>query len=48
MLEMKSVLSKIVSKFEIFVKDEHRDPKIMYETILRPVNGVMLSFKERN
>lgn len=33
--------------FEISVKDDQNDPKIMYETILRPVNGVMLSFNER-
>lgn len=47
MLEMKSVISKIVNNFEICVKKEDENPTIASELVLRPVSGVYLSFKIR-
>lgn len=47
MLEMKSIVSKIVKNFEISVKDENADPTLVVELILRPKDGIVLSFKPR-
>lgn len=47
MLELKSVLSKIVKNFEIIVSKKNENIVIAPELVLRTVNGVNLSFKQR-
>ncbi|KAG5670296.1 hypothetical protein PVAND_000572 [Polypedilum vanderplanki] len=48
MLELKSVLSKIVRNFEVCVRKENENPIYASELVLRPMNGIYLYFKDRN
>lgn len=46
MLEMKIILSKILSKFTISKPDDY-EPILVSELILRPENGLMISLRKR-
>ena len=46
MLEMKSIISKIVRNFEMTATQGYK-PILIAELILRSENGVMLNFKKR-
>lgn len=46
MLEMKSVVSKILRNFEVTVAPSY-EPILIAEMILRPENGMMLKFQSR-
>lgn len=48
MLEMKSILSKIVSNFEIFVHKENEEPTLIAQLVLKSKDGIILNFKKRN
>jgi hypothetical protein len=47
MMELKSVVSKLVKNFKISVKKEDENPKYASELVLRPVDGINLSFEAR-
>lgn len=47
MLEVKSLVSKIVRNFKILVTKENEDPPLVSELVLRSMNGINLSFKAR-
>lgn len=48
MLELKSIVSKVVRNFEITIKKENQELELSSQLILRPINGVILSVKRRN
>ncbi|KAG5670297.1 hypothetical protein PVAND_000573 [Polypedilum vanderplanki] len=47
MLEMKSIISKLVRNFEITVNKENEEPQICAQLILQSTNGINLSLKPR-
>jgi hypothetical protein len=47
MLEMKSIVSKIVQHYEISIKKENEELELVAELVLRAINGVKLCFKKR-
>lgn len=48
MLEIKSIISKIVKDFQILVDKKDEDPTYAQEVVLRPDNGINLRFKARS
>ncbi|KAJ3656428.1 hypothetical protein Zmor_015508 [Zophobas morio] len=48
MLEMKSVISKIVRQFEIKPTTPRHEVQLSPETVLKSINGVKVTLKERN
>lgn len=46
LMEMKTVVSKVLRNFEILVPSSY-EPVIVAELILRPQNGIMLEFRQR-
>lgn len=46
-LEMKSMLSKLVRNFEIAVDASYKEPLLAVELVSKPQNGVVLNFKKR-
>lgn len=46
-LEMKSMVSKVLRNFEISVDPDYKEPILIAELILRPDNGLVLNFKPR-
>lgn len=46
MLEMKTIISRILRTFELLVPSDY-EPILIPELILRPENGMMLEFRER-
>lgn len=48
MLEMKSVVSKILQHFEISIDGSNSEPVLIAEIVLKCVNGIHLNFKPRN
>lgn len=47
MLEMKSVVSKLVKNFELSVKKENQEPTLISELVLRAKEGIILGLKAR-
>lgn len=47
MLEMKSIVSKVVRNFEILIKEENKELILCTELIMRPKHGIKLQFKKR-
>ncbi|CRK96913.1 CLUMA_CG010305, isoform A [Clunio marinus] len=47
MLEMKSIVSKVIRNFKVFISKEHENLKLISELILRPENGIVLMVKSR-
>ena len=48
MLEIKSIISKIIKDFQILVHKEDENPSYAQEIVLRPDNGINLRFKLRS
>jgi hypothetical protein len=48
MLEMKSIVSKIVRNFQLSVTEENAQPIVMAALVLQTENGINLSFTQRN
>jgi cytochrome P450 len=48
MLEMKSIVSKIIKNFELSIKKENEELELCAPLVLRPVNGIVLNVKSRN
>lgn len=46
-LEMKSLITKLVRHFEISVDPSYGGPLIAAELVIKPENGVVLNFKQR-
>lgn len=46
MLEMKSIVSKVLRKFELSLPENY-EPILIAEMILRPENGLMIKFNRR-
>jgi cytochrome P450 family 4 len=47
MLEMKSILSKVVRNFELSISKENEKLELIAALILRPENGIVLDIKKR-
>ncbi|KAG5670298.1 hypothetical protein PVAND_000574 [Polypedilum vanderplanki] len=47
MLEMKSIISKLVRNFEIAIRKENKEPQIYAQLTLQSTNGINLSLKPR-
>lgn len=48
MLEMKSILSKLVRNYEILPTEPVQRVQVMAESILKSQNGIMVHLKKRN
>lgn len=48
MLEMKSVISKILRNYELLPSIPHNPPKVIGEIILKSATGVNLRLQRRN
>lgn len=48
MLELKSIVSKVIRNFELSIKMENENIRLFSELILRPEKGIVLCAKERN
>lgn len=48
MLELKSIVSKVIRSYEISIKKENQELEMSSQIILRPLNGVVLCAKRRN
>lgn len=46
-LEMKSLVSKVLRNFEISMDPSYRKPILIAEIILKPENGIFLNLKKR-
>lgn len=46
-LEMKTVVSKILRHYEISLDKSYKEPILIAELVLKPENGVVLNFKAR-
>lgn len=46
-LELKSLISKVLRHFEISVDKSYTQPILIAELILRPENGILLNLKSR-
>jgi cytochrome P450 len=46
MLEMKSAVSKVLRNFELSLPHDF-EPQLVFEIILRPLNGMMLLLNKR-
>lgn len=44
---MKSIVSKIIRKFELSVSEKYAELEVYSELVLRSVNGVVLNIEER-
>ncbi|CAO1428771.1 unnamed protein product [Diamesa tonsa] len=47
MLEMKSIISKVVQNFQLSITKENEEPILMSEMVLRSENGVNINIKKR-
>lgn len=47
MLEMKSIVTKVIRNFELSIAKENEELVLISELILRPENGIVLSVKPR-
>lgn len=47
LLEIKSLVSKVLRYFEVAVDPAYKEPLLIAEVILKPENGIALNFKPR-